>query len=176
MTLTEQRDLTAQITALAREPGSRELLRRLLASLHPSDLAELLASLDSDAALLAFSLLDPAVAPEVLDELDSETAALVLDRVPAPQIAELLETLPADDAAEVLAEAGPDHAPGLLAGLSAGAPEEAAEIRTLLGYRERTAGRLMVMSYLRVTPDLSAGECMAKVRRSAADCETIYTI
>lgn len=164
--------------ALSRPPtgaGGAEpaaLLRRE----HPADVAAALRELEPDEALAAFGWLDDARAAEVLDELDPELTRHLIEHAPKGRIAALLDHLPMDDAAEVVAEADEDQVAGLLTDLAAQAPEDAAEVRTLLAYPEGTAGRLMTDKYAAVPPEATAAQVLQYLRSNAHALETIDVV
>jgi len=78
-----------------------------------------------------------------------------------------------DDAAEVVAEASAERAETLLADLTARAPEDAAEVRELLSYREGTAGRLLTDKFLRLSPAMTVEDALGAVRTADPDVETV---
>lgn len=148
-------------------------LRAALRDRHPADIAEAMKPLDFPEALQVFNGLDDARAAEVLDELDPELSRYLTASAPSERIAGLLGRLPMDDAAEVLAEASPGEVPRLLADLSRRAPEDAAEVRELLSYAERTAGRLMTDKYLRLSAEMTVEEAFTAIRHAGPDIETL---
>jgi magnesium transporter len=81
-----------------------ELGRKLLADLHPADIAELFESLDIEDEDFFESLLDEEVAAEVLMEMDEDDRRRQLEQMPAKEIAETLELLDTDDAVDLLQE------------------------------------------------------------------------
>jgi magnesium transporter len=136
-------DLAEELpTALRVRPGNGGMeLNAVLLDRHPADIAAALRELSLPEALIVFGRLDNPCAAEVLDELDPQMTQYLVDHVPARRMTDLLDQLPMDDAAEVVAEADPTVSAQLLADLSAQAPDDAAEARTLLAYPEDSAGR-----------------------------------
>jgi len=66
-----------------------------------------------------------------------------------------------DDAADVLADLSNERAEQLLGLME---PEEAEEVRELLGYPEESAGGIMTTEYLTLPPDVSVEEALRRVR------------
>src|SRR5690606_8009718 len=50
------------------------------------------------------------------------------------------------------------------------------DIRRLASYEEGTAGSIMTSEYAVLTPHISVGEALKKLRREAPDKETIYRV
>jgi magnesium transporter len=170
------RELTERLETalrLSEEDGDEQALVRVLEGVHPADVAEVMRPLDLDEAVALFESLDDARAAEVLDELDPELVRAILEASPRRRMAELLDRLPMDDAAEVLGDVTPEQAETLLADLTALAPKDAAEVRELLSYPPRTAGRLMTDKFIRLTREMSAAEAFDAVRTASAEIETV---
>jgi magnesium transporter len=170
----ETETLAERLRAALRAPG-RGALSALLAALHPADLAAALRDLAPPEALAVFTELEPDRAAEALDELDPELTRYLIDHAPPERLADLLDRLPMDDAAEVVAEA-PEARARLLRDLSARAPRDAEEVRTLLAYPEGTAGRLMTDQYAAVPPQVTAAQALAYVRANALALETVAVL
>jgi len=140
---------------------------------HPADVADAMADLPRDDALRVFAALDLVRAAETLDEVDPDLSRYLLDHEVPGRIAALLDLLPPDDAAEVVSEASPERQEELLEDLERRAPEDAAEVRELLSYREDTAGRLMTDKFARLDADLTVDEAFAAIRSVDPDVETL---
>jgi magnesium transporter len=168
--------LAERLRAALRVPpgdGGDLAMMAALKDRHPADVAEAMRSLANSEALVVFNWLDNPRAAEVLDEIHSEQARYLLDNAPPGRIADLLDRLPMDDAAEVVAEATPEQAQELLADLTRRAPEDAAEVRELLSYGEKTAGRLMTDKYLRLSAAMTVDDAFAAIRQSGPEVETL---
>jgi magnesium transporter len=164
--------LTERLQEALDQDDSRVLAAALMGQ-HPADIAVALEMLPETDAQRVFLALDNARAAEVLDELRPDLSRYLTDRALPGRIAELLDTLPMDDAAEVVSEASPERQGVLLDALAARSPEDAAEVRTLLGYGEKTAGRLMTDKFLRLSAGMSVDAAFLAVRRSDPHVETL---
>jgi magnesium transporter len=133
---------------------------------HPSDAAQVLErqSTESVAALL--------------DVLSRRTVADVIARMVPTLGAECLAALRPENATEVVRELPVDVAAGLLWRLDDGArgalldalrPDDAAPLRVLLRHPEGTAGAFMDPRALALPDDVTVGEGLARVKRSARD-------
>lgn len=170
--------LNDRLRETLREPAGPErdaALRDLLLGHHPADVAEAIDDVSYPDAVAVFEQLDDPRAAEVLDELsnDPERVRQLIEHAAPGRIATLLDRLPMDDAAEVVADASPEQAETLLTDLSARAPEDAAEVRELLSYGERTAGRLMTDKFVRLRRGMTVEEAFAAVRHADPQVETL---
>ena len=125
--------------------------------MHPSDIADLLASVPEEPQRLqVLKALPTDVASETLAEMEEdEDRAELLTALSARRGAALLHELADDDAADLLGELEPGDRDRMLAALPS---EEAGEIRELLRYGEETAGGLMTASLVSVSTVASAAE------------------
>ncbi len=171
--------LTGTLKAALSKPLGEGGDLRMTAALqgrHPAEIVEALDGLTRAETLAVFNWLDNARAAEVLDELPPDMVRFLTDNAPLNRITDLLDHLPMDDAAEVVSEANPQIAGLLLADLGARAPQDAAEVRSLLAFPDRTAGRLMTDKFARAAPHQTSQEVLDYLRRAAADLETINEI
>ena len=164
----------AELLALA-ERGEIARLTGLVAEMHPSDIADVIASVASEEQRLAFlKALPTEVASETLAEMEEyEDRAELLTALDAKRGAALLQELADDDIADLLGELGPDDRDRMLAALPSA---EAGEIRDLLRYGEETAGGLMTTALVSVSADATASEAIAAIREQGREVEDFYTV
>ena len=163
-----------ELRALAQQ-GARIELPGWVAEIHPSDIADLVASVDSEARQLEIiEALPDEVASETLAEMEKhEDRAELLTALDANRGAALLRELADDDAADLLGEMEPDDRDRMLAALPT---TEAGEIRDLLRYGEETAGGLMTTALVSVAAESSAAEAIAEIRRQGREIEDFYSV
>ena len=168
------------------DPSAQEELRALaqeehielpdwVAGMHPSDIADFLASVTSEAGQLEIlKALPDEVASETLAEMEEyEDRAELLSALDDQRGAALLQELADDDAADLLGEMEPDDRDRMLAALPS---TEAGEIRDLLRYGEETAGGLMTTALVSVSAESSATEAIAEIRRQGREVEDFYSV
>ena len=146
-----------------------------VAGLHPSDIADLVASAATEARQLQIlSSLPDEVASETLAEMeDYEHRAELLTAFDSKRGARLLHELADDDAADLLGEMEPVDRDRMLAALPS---EEADEICDLLRYDEETAGGLMTTALVSVVAESTAHEAIEAVRRQGREVEDFYAV
>jgi len=157
------------------EAGDMTALRDAVAELHPSDIADLVESLeDEDHQVLLLSSLPADVASETLAEMEGgEDRAELLAALHPSKGAELLQELADDDAADLIGELEPEERQRILAALPV---EDAGDLRGLLLYDEETAGGLMTTEFVSVLVTLSAAEAIEDVRIQGREVEDFYTV
>lgn len=143
--------------------------------MHPSDIADLLAAVESEERQLEIlRTLPTELASDTLVEMEEwEDRAELLSALGSRRGGALLQELADDDAADLLGEMEPDDRDRMLAALPT---EDAVEIRDLLRYGEETAGGLMTTALVSVSTDSSAGDAIAEIRRQGREVEDFYTV
>lgn len=146
-----------------------------IGKLHPADIAAIVEGLDRHTT------------QELTAALDNETLADTLEESPADLQVAVLKHLSPERAADILEEMGPDEAADLLADLPDQTSQQllelmeeddAADVRRLLAYPEDSAGGIMTTEFATVPEELTAGQALDYLRRSAAahEDEALYYV
>ena len=146
-------------------------LRERLVDTEPTDIADLLASVAGDTAVIAFRLLPKSLAISVFDDMDGALQNRLLEAFSDQAARSFLESLPPDDRAELLEQVPAKVARRLLQILS---PDQRRLTLQLLGYEEGTAGREMTPLFVDLHGDMTVAQALERVRRLAIDRETVY--
>lgn len=112
-------------------------------------------------------------ASSVFKILDVPTQKRIIQELPAFKTAELLNDLSADDRTSFLEELPSEVVKELIRTLD---PEERKITLSLLGYPERSVGRLMTPDYIAVEKDWTVREVIDHIREVGKDSETIDVI
>ncbi|MGA7561655.1 MAG: CBS domain-containing protein [Desulfobaccales bacterium] len=142
-----------------------------LDKLHPADLADILEDLDYKKRTDFIEDLDVETVAEAVAEMEADTQMEILEHLDSRQAAEILQEMPPDEAADLLGELTEEKSDELLKHMD---PEEAQEVRELMGHAEGTAGALMTTEYIALPPELTVAEAFPRLRKLAAEAETIY--
>ena len=142
-----------------------------LDKLHPADLADILEDLDYKKRTDFIEDLDVETVAEAVAEMEADTQMEILEHLDSRQAAEILHEMPPDEAADLLGELTEEKSDELLKLME---PEEAQEVRELMGHAEGTAGALMTTEYIALPPELTVAEAFSRLRKLAAEAETIY--
>jgi magnesium transporter len=148
----------------------RELRERLV-DLEPIHIADLLASIPVEEAVIAFRLLPKDIAISVFDYLDGTSQNQLLEAFSDQAARDFLEAMPPDDRTELLDEVPAKVARRLLQILS---PEQRRVTLKLLGYEEETAGREMTPLFVDLHSDMTVTQALERVRQLAITRETVY--
>jgi CBS domain-containing protein/sporulation protein YlmC with PRC-barrel domain len=150
-----------------------EVAQRLLATLHPADLAEIMEELDRHQREVLFKRLDVETAAETLEETSPELATELLETVSPEKAADILEEMAPDEAADALAELPSEARRELLDAMER---PEAAEVQELLEYSPRSAGGLMTPAVVELRPEATVADALAEIRRRAEDLPFVYEV
>ncbi|MDQ7065531.1 MAG: magnesium transporter [candidate division KSB1 bacterium] len=172
----EEKDLETirdDILFFIREKQNAKLLNILL-SMHPSDIAELIQSLDDETArLYLFNLLDAELASNVILELDDFTREKLVEQLGRTRLTALVDEMDSDDATDFLAELSEEVAEEVL---KSAEEEGVQEVRQLMKHKEDTAGGLMALEIVSVRDDSTVREAIQEIRKKAEEVEDVYNV
>ena len=171
--INESFGLRDRMSALVRG-GNADNIEALLEDVHPSDIADVVESLDEEGRLALLRALPSGLASETLSEMEEGDARgeLLASLAPA-EGAGLIHALSDDDAADLVGELDPIDRDRILAELP---EEEAGDILDLLQYGEDTAGGIMTTALVSVFGTVTAGEAVDVVRIQGREVEDFYTV
>ncbi|MDP2181032.1 MAG: CBS domain-containing protein [Actinomycetota bacterium] len=144
-----------------------------LHELHPADVADILEKLSATQRARVFEHLDNPQAAEAISELEDDLQADVIDDLGNQRASAILGMMDPDDAADVIGDLPYDKAETLLRLMGV---REARAIRSLLGYKEKTAGGIMTPEVTTVAEEMTVQQVIEFLRGEAAEHESIYYI
>jgi len=160
-----------ELRSLAESGDVTRFLARVR-DLHPSDLSDILASLEEDVQLRLVKSLPADVVSDALAEMeDEEHPEELLAALHPEQAADIVDELDDDDAADLISELPADQARRILAYVA-----DRADIERLLTYDEDTAGGRMTAAVVAVPDHATAAQAIEEIRRQAEDVEDFYQI
>ena len=145
------------------ETGNVEGLAAAVASLHESELGDLLEALESDARRGLVLLLGDRFDFASLTEVDEAIRLEVIEALPNEQIAQAVQAIDSDDAVYILEDLEEDDQAEILAKLPF---TERIRLRRSLDYPEESAGRRMQTEFVAVPPYWSVGQTIDYMRDS----------
>ncbi|RMD95327.1 MAG: magnesium transporter, partial [Calditrichaeota bacterium] len=149
-------------------------LANILLSMHPSDIADLLESIeDEEARLYLFNLLDAESASNVILEMDDVTREGLVENLEKARLTELVDEMDSDDAADFVSELSDEVAEEVL---EKAEEENVEEVRQLLEHKEDTAGGLMALEIVIVRDDSTVDQAIAEIREKAEEVEDVYNV
>jgi magnesium transporter len=148
------------------DAGDDETARRLVAPLHPADVADLIELAARDEREGLVKALAGIVSPDVLAEMNEYVREDLLDELEPQQVADIAGQLETDDAVALIEDLDRADQQAVLRAMD---PDDRAAVEEALSYPQESAGRLMqrdlcavpehwtvglVIDYLRSTEDL----------------------
>ena len=148
-------------------------LRDIMRNRHASDVASLLTELSIEDQVVVFRVLPRKDAAEVFEYLSQEAKETLLKAMAQEDVAALLNNMAPDDRTMFLEELPATATRELLTLLT---PEERGVAMALLGYPERSVGRLMTPNYVAVREHWTVRDVLDHVRKHGHDSETLNVI
>ena len=149
-------------------------LDRMVAKMHPADVAKVLHHLNTaQEKRTVFELIKPdGNKAQVLSEMDEADIGDVLQDMPAADIAMLIRDLPDDDQAYILTTMPEERSQEILRLMK---PEDSAEVKDLLQYESKTAGAIMTAEYFSLPEDTTAEEAIHRLQ-GAKDTGNVFYV
>ncbi|MEG0072713.1 MAG: CBS domain-containing protein [Raoultibacter sp.] len=144
-----------------------------LDELHPADVADILEQLDPQQRQNVFQHLDDAQAGDAISEMEDEYQADVFDDLDDARASKLLGQMDPDDAADIVRGLSYEKAETLLRLMGV---EDAAEIRSLLGYKDETAGGMMTTQFVSVCRTDTVGQTIEVLRELPEEHPTVHYV
>ena len=147
-------------------------LRAMLAEENEVDIAEGIAQLPQEKAVVAFRTLPKELAAEVFSNLPPETQQIIIQSATDQELSAIVEELYVDDAVDMLEEL---PANVVKRGLKNARPDTRRLINQYLNYPENSVGSIMTAEFTDLRQTMTVAEAIDHIRRTGADSESIYT-
>ncbi len=164
-------DEAFRLVATALEARDIETVAASLSALRPPDRVDVFENFDLDDQRQIIDELDDEEAAEILEELDDEEAAEVAEGLSTEQLAPILDLMESDEAADLLNDLPPAQMAELLEGMDDAAE---AEVRTLLGHLDDTAGGRMTRDFVALAADDTVAASIERLRALEPGEEAAY--
>ncbi len=148
-------------------------LKEIFAEWPPADMAELIADLPPDEQVIVFRILPHDLAASAFEYLKREDQERLLQGMGKEEVVKIINEMSPDDRTALLEELPATAVTQLLQLLS---PEERAKAKNLLGYPERSVGRLMTPEFITVKDDQTVQQVLDHIRHFGKDSETINVL
>ena len=147
-------------------------IRDILITMNPADIAAVFSGVEQEKLPLLFRLLPKELAAESFVEMESEEQEALIRGISDKELRQVMDELYVDDAVDIVEEMPANVVQRILAQAD---PEMRKEINEILQYPEDSAGSVMTTEYVKLTPDMTVGDAILRIRRTGVDKETIYT-
>jgi magnesium transporter len=148
-------------------------LKRKLNDINELNLIDVFLELSSENKVIIYRLLSKDKALFIFEQLDTADQETLLRSFTDDGAIEMVSELEPDDRVRLFDELPASVVKRMLAALS---PSEREATNLLMGYEEKTAGRIMTPEYVRLRKDMTVSEAIQKIKITARDKETIYQL
>ena len=147
-------------------------IRDILITMNPADIAAVFSGVEPEKLPLLFRLLPKELAAESFVEMESEEQETLIRGISDKELRQVMDELYVDDAVDIVEEMPANVVQRILAQAD---PEMRKEINEILQYPEDSAGSVMTTEYVKLSPGMTVGDAILRIRRTGVDKETIYT-
>ena len=164
------------VDLIDRDPARRVRLKieqDKLASMHPSDLADILEELAPAEREALFSSLDEEVAAEALEEVELKTQKRLIESIDSERLAGIIEEMDPGAAADLLSELPEERSDAILEEMG---ERERQEVEELLEYEADTAAGLMTSEYVAVLGTGTVEDVMIALKSYEGDLDSVTDI
>ena len=140
---------------------SADHLVQSIEDLRPADVVGVLRDLSTERRLDVARELDDERLADVLEEMPEEERVELMSLLEDERAADVIEEMDPDDAADLLKEMPAERAEEILENLD---PEDAEDLRRLITYGDYSAGGMMTIEPVVLTPDATVADALARLR------------
>lgn len=163
--------MTVKILELIKEKKVSRLKEELGVT-EAADIAEAIDEMDGKDSLLTFRLLAKEKAAEVFSHLSTNKQAEISYLINERELESILKDLYFDDMIDYLEEMPANIVKKILRKTG---DVERRLINQFLNYPENSAGSIMTIEFVDLKAEMTIGDALERVRRTAPDKETVYT-
>ncbi len=150
--------------------GNLRAIKDTLSNCTVPDIVGLLEDIENEKRAILFRLLPRQMAADVFSELTHEKRMSIFQLMSSEHLREILSGLSPDDRTNLFEELPGKITQKLLNLLT---PEDRKETLQLLGYPERSVGRLMTPDYVAIRPHWTVQQALDHIRQYGRDAETV---
>lgn len=152
------------------EQKKYNVIKSVLSTMNPSDIAALLEEEPVQELLLLFRLLPKELAADAFVEMDSEAQESLISAFSDVELKQIVDELNMDDAVDIVEEMPANLVKRIL---SQAEPDTRRLINEMLKYPDDSAGSLMTTEYVDLSPGMTAGQAIDHIRATGVDRETV---
>ncbi len=152
--MTEASDKMSRLAALrhALEQGSMRHGQRMINSIHPAEIAQLIESLPPAKREIVWEFVEPELEGDVLIELNEEVRAELISGMDAEELIAATEGMEVDDLADLIGDLPETLNERVLQSMDA---QDRERLSAILAFKEDSAGGLMNLDTVTVRPDVT---------------------
>ncbi len=147
-------------------------LKSVLSNMNEMDIAEIFGSLNSEEIVVLFRLLPKDLAADTFVEMDNNSQEALIGNLSNIELKTMMDELFIDDMVDIVEEMPANVVKRIL---SASDKETRQYINEILKYPKDSAGSVMTIEFVSLSPDMTVEDAFDKIRKTAIDKETVYT-
>lgn len=147
-------------------------LKSILSNMNEMDIAEIFGSLNSEEIVVLFRLLPKDLAADTFVEMDNNSQEALIGNLSNIELKTMMDELFIDDMVDIVEEMPANVVKRIL---SASDKETRQYINEILKYPKDSAGSVMTIEFVSLSPDMTVEDAFDKIRKTAIDKETVYT-
>jgi CBS domain-containing protein len=164
------------VDLIDRDPARRVKLKieqNRLASMHPSDIADILEDLAPAEREALFTSLDEEIAAEALEEVDPKLQKALLEGMNSERAADIIEEMDPAAAADLLSGLADERSEAILGEMD---PQDRHDVQELLEFPPDSAAGQMTTDCVSLEPDASVRQAIAAINDFEGDPDTLAEI
>lgn len=154
------------------EQGNYSQVRDEIIKINVVDIAQILEEVKSEQMLIVFRLLPKEIAADVFSYMSSEQQLHIIEVITDKEIKNIIHELFFDDTIDILEEMPSNVVKKILKNTNHDLREL---INQFLNYPENSAGSIMTIEYVDLKKEMTVGEALDRIKRTAVDKQTINT-
>lgn len=148
------------------------MLRQMLGNLNAADIALLFDEIDKKEIPLLYRLLPKEEAAETFTYMSRDMQETLINTLTDRELRAVMDDIFLDDTVDIIEEMPAN----VVARILRNTDEETRKmINQVLNYPKDSAGSLMTIEYVNIKKEMTVGEAINRIRKTAVDKETIYT-
>ena len=148
------------------------MLKELLNTMNPADIAQFLSELSGDGLIIAFRITPKDLAADTFVEMEPEQQQQLIHSFTDKELKEVVDELYLDDAVDIVEEMPANVVKRIL---RAADNDMRKMINTLLKYPDDSAGSIMTIEFVSLRKSMTVDAAIKHIRKTGVDKETIYT-
>lgn len=148
------------------------MLKELLNTMNPADIAQFLSELSGDELIIAFRITPKDLAADTFVEMEPEQQQQLIHSFTDKELKEVVDELYLDDAVDIVEEMPANVVKRIL---RAADNDMRKMINTLLKYPDDSAGSIMTIEFVSLRKSMTVDAAIKHIRKTGFDKETIYT-
>ncbi len=155
------------------ETGEVEEIGKIMAELHPADIAAVIEALPSEETAPVFLLLPTDLAADVIVELSDEHIDTLLGQIDSKKLSGLARSMDSDEVADIVAELPAEQRAQVLSALPV---EDSTEVKELLRFPENSAGGIMDINFTSVSKGMTVASAVNLLRQTSPEPDQLYYV